>query len=414
LGKRVCFFGCLLALLASAAPASAQPHITLAPVKDGKLPNLVSVPAPDARAVALSESLGLLAFCHDRNYADAQVSLVRLDAKGNPAAYATTLKLPKPAALTKVNNYALAAAFHPRLPLLYVWQDHALNYTNPPPPLPPEAKDFDHLCVYNVAKDPPELVVALCRGHEFPFAKQAGGLAVDRTGEHLYVPNIRDAKNLGFERFGRFPLDADGLPRLDDKDAKLPLPARAKRLTELNAAKGTVPPQLTPIEYVNIFPFSYFGAGHTLVSVSRDAVIGGGPYGLVTWRPDDKDVALIGLPIKLPGSTLLTTDPTRPLLYVTRGGTDSVFRVGNDEGYLTLLPLQITFPDTLLTSPPAVLTKGSRLAVGGHYHVYVVGLDKEGRPAKDATRVRVLNPQVRALVYSERFDRLYVGVEVSK
>ena len=61
-----------------------------------------------------------------------------------------------------------------------------------------------------------------------------------------------------------------------------------------------------------------------------------------------------------------------------------------------------------------MLTRGNKVAVGGHYHVYVIDLDEKGRPRPEVLRVRVLNPHVRALVYSERFDRLYVGVEVSK
>src|SRR5438105_2017184 len=81
---------CLLALAATAAPAPAQPKTTLALPKDGRLANLVPVPVPESAAIALSEPLGLLAFCHERSReGPAEVSLVRLDAKGNPAAYST-------------------------------------------------------------------------------------------------------------------------------------------------------------------------------------------------------------------------------------------------------------------------------------------------------------------------------------
>ena len=53
-------------------------------------------------------------------------------------------------------------------------------------------------------------------------------------------------------------------------------------------------------------------------------------------------------------------------------------------------------------------------AVGGHYHVHVMGLDAKGNPEPSVTSVPVLSPHVRALVYSAKFDCLYVGVEVSK
>jgi hypothetical protein len=44
----------------------------------------------------------------------------------------------------------------------------------------------------------------------------------------------------------------------------------------------------------------------------------------------------------------------------------------------------------------------------------VVTLDDKGRALPDVALVRVFNSDVRTLVYSPRFDRLYVGVEVSK
>jgi hypothetical protein len=404
----------LLTLFTLAASALAQPQTMLRPAKDGQLANLVRVPVPDARSVALSESLGLLAFCQGDKSLDGQVSLVKLDAKGNPAAFATTWKMPRPAALAKFANYGVSAAFHPKLPLLYVWQDITLPYNNPPPPVPAETQLFDHLCIYNVAKTPPELVVSLCRGPLFIYGMQGGGLAVDSAGEFLYVPNLRDLKNAGSFRFGRFRLDNAGLPVLEEKDAKLPAAARVKRLTEWNAAKGGVPPELTPQEYVYQFAFSFAGAGHSFYPLSRDVVIAGVWPALVSWRPGDKTATLHGLPLKKAGNMLLVPHPKLPLIYVTPAPSDSVFLVHHSDGYLSLLPHQYTFPDTYLTSPPAVLGKAGKLAVGGHHHVYVADLDDEGRVRPEVTRVRVLSPAVRALVYSPRFDKLYVGVEVSR
>ena len=157
-------FVVLLAALLAQGSACAQPQTTLAPAKTGVIANLVPVPAPLARAVALSEPLGLLAFVHDKAHLDAHVSLVKLDAKGTPLAYAVPWKIPHVKGLEKHPNYALSVAFHPKLPLLYVWQDLNLNYTNPPGPAPAELKQFDRLLVYRVAKEPPELLLSLCRG----------------------------------------------------------------------------------------------------------------------------------------------------------------------------------------------------------------------------------------------------------
>jgi hypothetical protein len=406
----------LSTLLIWTASAPAQPHTTLSPAKDGELANLVPVPVNDARSVALSETLGLLAFCQDGPRPEARVSLVRLDAKGNPAPYATTWKLPRPANPPKINAYAVSACFHPKLPLLYVWQDLAQPFPNPPKPMPPEIKPFDHLFIYNVAKDPPELVVALCRGDGYAWGLQGGALAVDSSGEFLHIPNVRDATKPDnfFFHLGRFRLDADGLLFLGEKEVKEPLAARVKKLTDLNTSKGLPPHQVTPLEYVYMFGFSYAGYGHSYYPLSRDVVIASNWSCLLSWRPDDKAATLHALPLKVQGLMLLGLHPRLPCVYATPTPTDSVFRVGLAEGYLTLLPHQYTIPRARLTSPPVVLAKSAKLAVGGRYHVYVADLGAEGELRPEVTRVPVLNAQVRALVYSERFDKLYVGVEVSK
>ena len=393
--------------------ANAQPQVTLPAPKLGSVPNLVQVAVPPAYSMALSETHGLLAFTHDRTYPDVHVSLVKLDAKGNPAPYCTSWKLPRPETLVKVDTYAVGATFHPKLPLLYVWQDMGLNNAAPLTAQPPGWNLFDHLVIYNVAKEPPELVVALCRGEELHFGVSGGGLAVDPAGEFLYVPNVADAKSR-FLHLGRLRLDPDGLPIADDADLKLPLPARIKKLAERNLAKGLPPAQITPVEYQFTLLMGGAGGGHSFHVVSKEAVISAGHYGVITWRPNDKQAAMQSLPVKGAGHQLLTLHPTLPLIFVTTANTDSFYRVAHAEGHLSLLPTQLTLPETRLFSTPMVFDKGTRVAVGGHYHVYIVPLDGEGNAQPSVTKVPVLSPNVRALVYSPRFDRLYVGVEVSK
>jgi hypothetical protein len=408
----------LLVLAALVGPLHAQPKTVLPAAKDGRLENLVPVPASQSTWVALSETHKLLVFGHDRTFPDANLTLVRLDAKGNPAPFGIGWKLPpRPAGLVKFPAYAISGAFHPKLPLLYVWQDVGLVYNTPGIPDPtPDTKLFDHLLIYNFAKEPPELVVSLCRGPEYVYGQRAGGLAVDPTGQHLYVPNLHEVKNPGFFHLGRLNLDTDGLPVLDEKDAKQPPPVRIKKLSDANVSKGISPPQLTPLEYVNMFQFNAVGYGHTFLPLSKEIVLIGTHPGLMIWRPDDKVATLHGLPLKGQGVMHVGVHPRMPLNYTMPASPkpDSVFLAGHADGYLTLLPRQYVLSDTNLSSAPAIIAKGGKLAVGGHYHVYVVGLDDKGQPQGEVTRVRVLNPQVQALVYSEVFDRLYVGVEVSK
>ena len=120
------------------------------------------------------------------------------------------------------------------------------------------------------------------------------------------------------------------------------------------------------------------------------------------------------LPMRHGGRALIRAHPALPVIYATAYGTDSLYRAEHAEGYLTLVPQQWLFPEGKLTSSPAVFAKGTKLAVGGHYGVYVVTLDDKGRATSDVVLARVFSHAVRALVYSPRFDRLYVGVEVSK
>jgi hypothetical protein len=383
-----------IALLVFASTSTAQPKVTLAPPKPGHIDAIVPVMAQSARCAAVNDAHGVLAFGHDRGYADAHVSLVKLDAKGTPAAYAIPIKLPTLPGLVKTPNYAVSVAFHPTLPLLYVWQDVYANYTNPPAPMSDDLKKFDHLLIYDVVKETPTLLAGLCRGESYIYGQQGGSVSVDPTGSFLYVPNLREEKNAGSLRFGRFPLGVDGLPKKDN-----------------------VPPQLTPIEYVHLFHLSGYGSGLSFHHVAKDVVISSCSQGLMTWRPEDKNVALSGMPLKYGGHARVVGHPTLPVLFASVAhhvNGDSLFRCEHVEGYLTLLPRQYVIPESKLSSPPAILSKPNKVAVGGQYQVYLLDLDDKGFPTGALTHVLVNGPQVRALVYSERFDRLYVGVELSK
>lgn len=376
---------------------------------------MTPVPAPAARCVALSEAHGLLAFGHDYTHPAAQVTLVKLDAKGNPTATSTSWKLPRPEPLAKAGTFVTGLAFHPKLPLLYVWQDVNLNNAAVPATLPAERYQLDHLLVYEVNKTPPALLAALCRGTGFAFGHNAGTPAVDPAGAHLYVPNLCDPKNYSFLHIGRFPLDADGLPILDVKNAKLPRDQRAKALMAKSVAAPFHPNQMTPLEYVTIFPSSNFGCGMSYHFVAPDAVLIGGSRGVLLWRPDDKSTTVNGLALKYSPCTLLTAHPTLPIVYAAAFGTDSLYRVEHADGYPTLVPQRWALPKTSrVLSMPQVLGKGEAVAVGGDFRVYLIRLDEEGRARPNVIEAAVNAPLVRALVYSSKYGRLYVGTEVSK
>ena len=60
------------------------------------------------------------------------------------------------------------------------------------------------------------------------------------------------------------------------------------------------------------------------------------------------------------------------------------------------------------------MAKRKQIVVGGEFRVYVIDLDDKGIPTGEPIQVLVNCPAVRALAASERFERVYVGVELSK
>ena len=394
----------------------AQPLETIT-LKSGTIANLTPVMAHQARCVALSEKLGLLAFGHERAYPDAQISIFKLDEQGKPAPFATTLKMPLPETLRKLDklkpsNQVSSLAFHPRLPLLYVWRDVNLLWTIPPK-FNAETKDYDHLLVYDVAKNPPELVLSLCRGLEYLHGAVTGGLAVDPEGEALFIPNLRDLSTPTFWRFARLLLDADGLPNVwgDAVSAKEPVPVRLKKLSAWNEDPKSSPRDRTPLELLTIFGH---GGTQSLWAYSKAVAFAGGLNGVFSWRPDDKEICLTSVGLKKAGYTFLTSHAKVPALFAVRHHSDSFFRVDQVEGYLSLLPRQWILPERKLLGTPALLIKSNQLAIGGEHRIYVISLDAQAMPRREAIQMHVFNPAVQTLVYSEKFDRLYVSVDLSK
>src|SRR5437763_87372 len=96
--------------------------IKLAPTQPDKIPFVVALAAPGAYCAAAGDAVGLVAVGQKAGK-DAQVRLFRLEAQGKNASSVATVKLPMPAELAQRETYPLALAFHPSLPLLYVWQD---------------------------------------------------------------------------------------------------------------------------------------------------------------------------------------------------------------------------------------------------------------------------------------------------
>src|SRR5262245_9135539 len=111
-------------VLACSTPAAAGRELTvrLTSAEPDKVPYVVPLVAPGATCAAAGDGAGLVAV-GQKVSKEAQVSLFRLDAQGQPGAAPVVVKLPKPPALAARETYPLSLVFHPSLPLLYVWQD---------------------------------------------------------------------------------------------------------------------------------------------------------------------------------------------------------------------------------------------------------------------------------------------------
>lgn len=405
------FFAVVAAWFLSCSFASAQPKTTLK-VKPGVIDNIVPVMAHEARCVALSEPFSLLAFGHDRGYPDAHISLVKLDAKGVPSPTATRIKIPIPDPLAKAGTFVTSLVFHPKLPILYAWQDANIPYSLPNGKDPPEIAAFDRLLMFDVSKDPPTLVISLCRGGDYLFGQQGGAVAVDSEGAFLAIPSLRERANANFWRFGRMPLDAQGFPKVQDKE--LPIPERIKDLQQRSNAEKFIPAELSPIEYVNIFPANAYGCLHSVRWLDRNTLLGGSSGGLFTWRPADKVVTLSAIPLKLMTMTQFDLHPTLPLGFASRYRTDSLFQVGYFDGYWSLIPHQWIIPDAKLASAPVVMPKTNQVLVAGEHRVYAIPLDEQGNAKGEVIAMPLLGSSLRAMVYSPKFDRAYIGMDLSQ
>src|SRR5271163_2278556 len=111
----------LLALLLTPA-AFGQARLKVPAAPDTDIDIMVRVTVPAARSAAVSDAHGWLAFSHAAKYTEAQVTLCQLGDAGKPGE-PVLVKLPRPDALAKYPHYVTGLAFHPKLPLLFVWQD---------------------------------------------------------------------------------------------------------------------------------------------------------------------------------------------------------------------------------------------------------------------------------------------------
>jgi len=398
-------------VLLAALPARAEPEIKLPLVPAESVERLVMVPAPSATCVAVGDAHGWLAVGHGKKHRDAHVSLFRLDNEGKLAAdEPISITLAAPGKLAEFPNYPLSLAFHPKLPLLYVWQDIAVAKKSSPDRDDPARAEFDHLHIYSVAGPQPVLLQSQARGNDFAEGLGSGAIAVDATNGRLYLPNVHQ---LGFKSksmygtCGYLELDAEGLPVAPDPAAKREAPPRIGAKIELHFMAPSKPG-------VNLG----MPQGLGFVPVSKDVVIVGVYSGAMTWDGSDRRGWSNVLPLHPQYRTgyhdRIAGHPTLPMIYCSLMGHNWLCSMQHAEGYLTLMPRRISIEGASFKSYPVVLKGRGELAVGGINRVYFVALDEKGAFKTDGKQVKINNRSADAVVYSDKFDCVYVAEERSK
>ncbi len=416
----------------AASPAFAQRDLRLRTVPETPLPFVTTVVAPAARHVAVSDVAGVLAVGH-RPKSPAHVSLFRLDAQGQIVpGDPVTITLPKPATLSARPNFVLGLLCHPRLPLLYIWQD-VEPLPNDIVTDPAVSAEFDHLLIYGLDEPQPKLIMATARGADFSCGALAGGFALNGAMTRLYVPNMQqlDRTKKLVTTIGWLVLDPDGLPAFaplnsppEDVKPIAPLPpldpaaanaARTAKLAAIEQAKGAGQP-LVLRKYMEATTYSFAStpAPYSYAPFNDDAVFLAGHSGPVSWVLSDRLGRYCYFYIQpyVAYRYRVAAHPTTPSIYVATLIYDGrINRMEHSDGQFTLTPQTLSVDPMVYYSTPVVMEKTNQLAIGANGRVCLIDLDADGKFKPSAVQMTVNNPTVEALAWSPKFGKLYVPVE---
>ena len=367
---------------------------------------ITQVVVPNALCAAVSEAASLLVV-GQRSTNDQHLAVFRLGANGLPTGEPTRLALPKPAVLAKEANYPLGLLFHPRLPVLYVWQDITA------PPQDRQEKhaaftnwlDFEHLLIYAVKPTGLELVETAAHGVGFHCGLTGGTVGLDAAGKTLFLPNsigaTYDEAGLAY-----YALDGQGLPV--DSDEADSGKVRAKPGKE---KLGTTRFARTVVALQRKRTHRYYPSGAGWFAGS-EAMVMGGYSGCMS-----ADFQRGGLrqswfsTLEHVGHCVLAGHPQQPALYLAMQNTPRLFQVAHADGFVSLLPQVATAKGAQLVGAPVVLTQQARVAVGAAKSLCLFGLEADGRLDGKVDQLALPSASVRAMAYAEKRGRLYVAVD---
>ncbi|MCE9592306.1 MAG: hypothetical protein K8S99_17505 [Planctomycetes bacterium] len=342
-------------------------------------PNVLQAVAPGATCLAVSDTLGLLVV--GQAGLPHQLSLFKLDAAGKIAGAPQPITLPRPDSLKAFPNAALGAAFHPTLPVLYVWQD-----IDAKAPIDKAKAEFDHLLVFTVKDGALVPAMALGRGAEFVHGQSWGAIGLDARGQRIFLPNLI-IPGASQSAIGFYELGPDGLPIVID---------------------GVIKPTVTDVAAILNLP-----NGLGFVAPTRDAVVFSAVNGPATWDTTNRLGAINHYGMSnVPAQCAVGGRPDGAWVYGASLGSNVLYAMQQADGFITMMPTVVSVPGADLRSIPVVMPgRPARLAVGAAQGVCFVSLDAEGRPTDQSVSLPVVSPAVRGIAWSDKFKLLFVAVE---
>lgn len=394
---------------------------------------IVPILAPGATCIAQDDTHGLVVVGR-RGAAEGHLFVHHLDAQGllrpgDP----DVIAMPRPDSLQEFENGPLSLVFHPKLPLLYVWQDIG-KFGKASSEQRVGIDEFDHLLVYAVDGGLLRLESAYGRGPEFAHSRSLGFLATDPRGRRLFMPNLRNT-NDNLDRFqsnraciGYYDLDEKGMPK------RMRVRVEGKRDSRgLQEFEWRVRPTRTDIGQIHGYP-----VGLGFVAPNEDVVLVGGIMnGLAVWDTRNRraQIAIFRIPhpdkdyveesdpgpqspvqavVGIERDNIIAPHPTLPIIYGATLGGSVLYRLEHAGGYPTMMATAISVSGARFRSAPLVTnTTNPRLVVGGENGLHVVALDDMGRFTGEADWIEATNPRIAAVAHSRKFDRLYVPLEKS-
>ena len=345
---------------------------------------VVMVPSFKAMCMAIDEREGLLALGErDPSNTQGRVTLCKLNAQGAPTGAPVYFPLSPPAAVGQRNMRPTGMAFHPTRPLLYLWQD--LDVKKPDAALAKSIQNsLEHLLVLRIAPNTLTQVFSGAVGTFFAFGQAHGRIAIEPEGRRLFIPNMR-APGKGNAAIGCYDLDSEGLPMERDGE-----PA---------------------IAWVDTSQILDQPTGLGFHPASKNVTLFSGRHGPAVWDTENRLAPLCALPLAgVPAAAnMIAGHPALPIVYGV--GVNVIFGMEHSGGFPTMLPWKLAIPNAAFCSLPIVMSRApSFMAIGESKRVWFVALDQNGRFSGQPAGIPVASERPQAIVYSPKFDRLYIAV----